>query len=346
MSGFHPLTAWYNNETIFMLHSSTSPASAMPAQQVGYRFREVHLELTTACNFRCGFCPLVELRRPQARMDFKLAQSVLRQCIDDRLCDHATFHLMGEALLHPYCVEVMEYCKQLGISTRLVTNGSLYQEEKYIRLFRSLQTLDISYRTVDDMELQSVQKKLTYEQYLDRVLTAIRLRSTLSDSSTAIRIRVFISEKTISSLVRLCDALGIDSKVITASTTREVRPYSAFNPYPWLTFLCEKEFDWRDQNKPYPSRFANCDEFDTGFAVLASGDVTTCCWDAHGGNVVGNVGKRPIMEILFGETASSYRRAFANHRMPTETCQRCLGRPTLARSLVYQALSLINIRQG
>ena len=313
-------------------------------QDAPYRFQEIHLELTTACNFRCGFCPLTNLERPAGRLTYEVAERVLRECVDEQLTRDATFHLMGEALLHPQCLEILDLCRRLGIRTRLVTNGSLYREDKYRQLFAVLDRLDISYRTVDDMELQTVQKKLSFEEYLDRVMAAINLRKALPDSATTIRMRVFISPKTISSLRDLCRRLGVDADALINEGSGKLRHYQAFSPLPWLTFLCEVELDWLGNRKAYPSRFGNCQEFEIGFAVLASGDVTTCCWDAHGGNVMGNVTEKSLREILYSEEAERFRASFRRHVCPTETCRKCLGKPTFLRSAAYQALSLVSLR--
>jgi radical SAM protein with 4Fe4S-binding SPASM domain len=309
-----------------------------------YRFTEVHLELTTACNFKCGFCPLTHLQRPQGKLPFETAEKVLRECVEHKLVRNATFHLMGEALLHPQCMEVLQLCRDLGIRTRLVTNGSLFREEKYTRLFGILDRLDISYRTVDDMEVQSVQKKLTFEEYLDRVMQAVNLRASLADCTTTVRIRVFISPKTIPSLRHLCARLNVDPDTVIAPRGGAPGAYETFSPLPWLSFLCEAQLDWIGNTKQFPSKFGNCNEFEIGFAVLASGDVTTCCWDAHGGNVMGNVAEHSLREILFSERAEAFRASFRRHACPTETCQKCLGRPSLVRSGVYQALSILGQR--
>lgn len=314
-------------------------------QDAPFRFTEMHMELTTACNFRCGFCPLTNLQRPAARLTYEIAEQVLHDCIEHRLTRNATFHLMGEALLHPQWHEILTLCQTLGIRTRLVTNGSLYREDKYLRLLKLVDRLDISYRTVDDMEVQAVQKKLTYQEYLDMVMAAIDLRASLPDSPTSIRIRLFISPKTIPSIRQLCERLKIDpDTVINPHSSNNLQAYDLFTPLPWLTILCEKELDWLGTQKHYQSRFGNCNEFEIGFAVLANGDVTTCCWDANGGNVMGNVTEESLSAILFSPKAMAFRDSFKRHRCPTETCKQCLGRPTVAKSVVYQTLSLVNLR--
>ena len=164
-------------------------------QDPPFRFQEMHLELTTACNFRCAFCPLNELRRSAARLEYETAARVLRECIEHELVRHTTFHLMGEALLHPQCVEIVGLCRDLGIRTRLVTNGSLFHEAKFSQMFNVLDSLDISFRTLDDMELQTCSSKLTFQQYLEKVSATLRLRGRMHASPTAVRIRVFVAPR-------------------------------------------------------------------------------------------------------------------------------------------------------
>ena len=312
--------------------------------QAGWKYQEMHMELTTACNFRCGFCPLVELQRPASRMDFSLLERILRECFEERLTNRVTFHLMGEALLHPQYLEVLQLCHSYGMRTRLVTNGSLYREDKYRKLFEVVDILDVSYRTVDDMELQSVQKRLTFEAYLDMVMAAVDLRASLPSSQTRMRLRLFISPKTAPSLEALCQRLGVDSAILNSIGNREIQPYQEFNPYPWLTFLCEAELDWRHTKNSYPSKFGNCQEYEKSFSILSNGGVTSCCWDAHGENVMGNLKELPLAEILNNEASRHFRDSFRKHTCPTVKCQKCLARPTWTRSVAYQAFSLVNLR--
>jgi len=313
-----------------------------------YHFQSVHLELTTACNFRCPFCPLVELQRPQAKLPLELAESVLKQCAEDHLTDHAHFHVMGEALLHPQLMDILALCNNLGIKATVVTNGALYREDKYRALYTRLDTLQISYRTVDDMETQTVQKKLTHAEYLDKILECMQLRAAMPESRTRIRVNLFINDKTVPSINQLCHLLsqrmgtnGELSRIVESGIPGQ---HETFSVLPWLSFMCDKQLDWRKTGKHYPSHFGNCSEFEIGFAVLASGEVTACCWDAHGGTAMGNVANARLKDILYSEKAEAFRRSFRRHVCPTETCRNCLARRGLARSVAYQAMALVNLR--
>ena len=306
-----------------------------------WRYDEMHLEMTTACNFRCDFCPLVELQRPASRLEYSLIEQILSECAEHRLTNRVTFHLMGEALLHPQCMDVLRLCREYKMRTRLVTNGALYKEEKYREMFELVDTLDISFRTVDDMEVQQVQEKLTFDEYLDKVVAAVNLRASIPSSPTQIRLRLFISQKTMPSLEALCRRLDIPSASLGAGA---IRPYQEFNPRDWLTFLCEAELDWRHTRNLYRSKFGNCQEYEKSFSIISNGSVTSCCWDAHGENIMGNLNEHSLAQILENETSQSFRNSFRKHICPTEKCRKCLGRPTWARSMAYQALSLVNLR--
>ena len=289
-------------------------------------------------------CPLVELQRPQSRFDMSSIESILKECHDQRLTNQVTFHLMGEALLHKQWAEVLSLCRNYQMRTRLVTNGSLYKEDKYRQLFSLVDILDVSYRTVDDMELQTVQKRLTFEEYLDMVMAAVALRASLPSSQTRMRLRLFISEKTIPSLRALCQRLNVDPAILATARNGEIRPYQEFNPYPWMSFLCEQELDWRHQANKYPSKFGNCQEYENSFSILSNGAITSCCWDAHGENTMGNLNQNSLAEILNNAESRRFRESFRSHKCPTEKCSKCLARPTWARSMAYQAASLVNIR--
>jgi radical SAM protein with 4Fe4S-binding SPASM domain len=142
----------------------------------------------------------------------------------------------------------------------------------------------------------------------------------------------------------LCQRLNVDPNTVIDPHADAVKAYDVFTPMNWLSLLCEMQLDWLGSTKRYRSRFGTCDEFEIGFAVLASGDVTSCCWDAHGGNVMGNVLKQSLTDILFSAEAEAFHESFRRHRCPTETCKKCLGRPTLLKSTVYQTLSLLGAR--
>jgi len=85
--------------------------------------------------------------------------------------------------------------------------------------------------------------------------------------------------------------------------------------------------------------------FRDDFAILADGQVTTCCVDYDGKNVIGDLRKLSLMQILDSAEAKQIRDSFLRFRPPTQFCRECLGGPTLSMSLVKQIASIgVDIR--
>jgi len=68
--------------------------------------------------------------------------------------------------------------------------------------------------------------------------------------------------------------------------------------------------------------------------------VTTCCVDYDGRNVVGDLRKQTLMEVLESAPARRIRDSFGRLVPPTEFCRDCLGGPTLAVSAIKQVTSV------
>jgi hypothetical protein len=116
--------------------------------------------MTTACNF----CPPDERQHPVSNLKYSLIEKILSECTEHRLTNRVAFHLMAAALLHPHCMDIPCLCRQYKMHTRLVTNGALYKEEKYRELFGIVDTLDVSFRKVDDMQVQDESRPVNVRQ--------------------------------------------------------------------------------------------------------------------------------------------------------------------------------------
>jgi hypothetical protein len=84
--------------------------------------------------------------------------------------------------------------------------------------------------------------------------------------------------------------------------------------------------------------------FKDDFGILASGEVATCCVDYDGRNIVGDLRKNGLTEVLPSLEATRIRRSFDRFRPPTTFCKECLGGTTLAYSLLKQATSVADLR--
>jgi hypothetical protein len=80
--------------------------------------------------------------------------------------------------------------------------------------------------------------------------------------------------------------------------------------------------------------------FRQDFGILASGEVTTCCVDYDGKNVIGDLRTQSIMEVINSAEAKRIKRSLERFIPPKPFCRECLGGPTLGASVMKQVSTI------
>jgi len=340
------------------------------------RFKIIYLELTNACNFTCDYCPIDQQTRKKVMIPTDLAERIINEIADNRLTYFLTFHIMGEPYLHKDLVPLTRLAESRGIRVRLLTNGSLLESKTNLDLFATgLSRLEVGFRTPNtrsfDMRLRSHNADL--ESYVARVKGLIedKLRS---GASTELCIKFFLPS--FAARLHLSDSHEhLTNGDDNLRVIREIRdhiflvarrlqlPVAGWEDRPLrildgeypvfpgilVAFSRIQDFWMREQrgaNGGHRAFVGGCSAaFKDDFGILASGEVTTCCVDYDGRNVVGDLRKSSLKEVLESMEARRIRRSFDWFRPPTKFCQECLGGPTLVYSLLKQASSLaVDIR--
>jgi radical S-adenosyl methionine domain-containing protein 2 len=108
----------------------------------------VNIHLTRACNFGCLFCYAEFAECGSARIPHSQLRALLEAI--SRAAPPTTGHRRkvifagGEPLLYPGLVEIIKFCKHLGLVTSLVSNGSLLDEHAIEGLAGSLDICALS----------------------------------------------------------------------------------------------------------------------------------------------------------------------------------------------------------
>lgn len=108
----------------------------------------VEIELSSACNLRCTYCPRQYLPPLGEYLDMALWKKILTELIPHPETI-LTLHRRGESLLHPHLSEIMDDVAGRFAEVQLATNGTLLTEEKYAPLVRGLTFLSFSLDTPD-----------------------------------------------------------------------------------------------------------------------------------------------------------------------------------------------------
>lgn len=149
------------------------------------------LYVTDRCNLSCRYCSEYDNRSPHPRTeDLKLWVRKIRELGTTRIALAG-----GEPLLHPDIVPLVKYCRDLGLSTSLTTNGFPLTKERVRGLEDAgLQVMQIS---VDRMNPSEVTRK-SFRLVADRLslmrespirvhLTGVACGDTVGDSRDLLR---------------------------------------------------------------------------------------------------------------------------------------------------------------
>jgi MoaA/NifB/PqqE/SkfB family radical SAM enzyme len=343
--------------------SSPQPVEAPARAAVPHkRFRIIYLELTNACNFTCDYCPIDQQTRKRVVMPTAFAEEILDQIADNDLTEFITFHLMGEPYLHKDLVHLTRYAEERGLKVRLLTNGSLLDEARNQQLFDAgLSYLEVGFRTPNDtsfsMRLRGGQ--LGLEEYVARVKGLLK-QKIQTRAPTEITVKFFIRSKAAElklgdpyeHLTSLEDNLKMAAVfrdyVLAASREHD----GGYEIYPGIKLNWSRIQDFwvreqRGQKKGYPAIVCGCTAgFRHNFGIFASGEVTTCCVDYDGKNVVGDLRKQTLMEVLESDEARRVKLSLERFRPPTDFCRGCKGGPTLLTSVLKQLSTVyLDVRQ-
>jgi len=342
------------------------------------RFKIIYLELTNACNFTCDYCPIDQQTRKKVTMPTDFARQIIDQIAEHKLTHFLTFHLMGEPFLHKDLSMLTGYAEERGIRVRLLTNGSLLETTRNQALFENhLSRLEVGFRTPNDTSFSMRLRggHLTLADYIRRtkelIEDKIRLRAT-----TEICIKLFI--RSYAAELHIADAYEhLTSAEDNLNLARQLQEHTlamarkyGFATKDWesvpvritdgeyfifpgisLAFNRIQDFWVREQRGEdsscgYKAVVGGCSAgFRDDFGILASGEVTTCCVDYDGKNVIGDLRKQSLMEVLESAEAKRIKQSFQRFRPPTQFCRECLGGPTLGSSIVKQLTTIaIDVR--
>ncbi|MGZ5036904.1 MAG: radical SAM/SPASM domain-containing protein [Usitatibacter sp.] len=126
--------------------------------------RSVKIELTSQCNYRCGFCAHRLRMKARGEMDRPFFERIVGEMVDAGVEELGVFYI-GESFMCDWLPEAIRFAKERGIQyVFLTTNGSLATPGRVEACMRAgLDSLKFSMNSADEeqfVEIAAVKKKL------------------------------------------------------------------------------------------------------------------------------------------------------------------------------------------
>ena len=249
----------------------------------------VRLETTNACNARCIICPHHEMQRPITTMDDGLYNRLIDQCAVAG-CREVHLHNFGEPLMDKRIEDRIAYAKQKGVRrVKIFCNGSLLTPARAKRLMEAgLDEIKISLDGASREEFERIRTPLKFDTVVQNVIELVKLRNA---SRSKLRVRVACCSTT-------------DKEATMRSLEKVVDDFSFGKLHNWGVQGAVK----KRLRKP-------CSRLWRTFTVLANGNVSLCCLDYDGQQILGHVDDQcSIRDVWNGGAYVEVRRAHREAR--------------------------------
>ncbi|HEY0591751.1 MAG TPA: radical SAM/SPASM domain-containing protein [Thermoanaerobaculia bacterium] len=299
--------------------------STLPRVKYSPKRIKVILELTSKCNLRCGMCPLPVLRRPYEDMEWSLVEKAERE-IHGNGFKMKWLHEMGEPLLYPRIGDAVRLFPEASIST----NGLVLTEEVGAKLLDAgLGRLRICVDSINP----AVYPMLRTGGELEKL---IPLTKAFLEQAKGHPIRIEIQ--------RMRSRMTMDESVDDFKKLFELKKYKNARV---IERTCEA-FDLNEETDLH-GKFYGCVQgsFFTWVVIFADGRVTHCCYDAHGDQVIGDLRKNTLQEILASDQfASMYAQFEAHDLSKLPRCAECFKHGGDAKAVTGLAAAVQHLPEG
>lgn len=134
--------------------------------------KRIEIELASACNLKCIYCPRHFMDDLNGFMDFSLYKRLI-----DEIADHPktiiVLHRRGESLLHPQFIEMLNYIRGKFKTIQLATNATLLNTEKAQAIINTVTFLSFSIDTPHKFEKTRTPAK--YEKVRANILKFLKM---------------------------------------------------------------------------------------------------------------------------------------------------------------------------
>ena len=286
------------------------------------RHPEVRYEVTDHCNAECIMCPRDnhKLGREHGIMSFENFKRSLDEVIQLG-CKQVVLTGFGEPLVDKQLEKKVEYVKSRGLSTYIISNGSLLTKKRATNLIQAgLDELRISFYGMRKETYETVMVGLKFDVTMKNLLGFLDLRDELGFKRPRLELN----------WLELPENAG---------------DTDAFQEY-WEPRADAIEI-WKPHNfgdgRSYRERFDEvalkntCGRPENGpLQIQWTGEVIPCCYDYNNQIVLGNAFEQPVLEILNGEKYELLRLAHREKKFALfPFCNQCDQLLEHAEALVY-----------
>lgn len=256
--------------------------------------RFIHIELTNACNLDCVMCPRRSMKREIGFMPVELFRKIIDQ-VPKGSEIAISLNVFGESFLHPKLHEMVKYAKQSNVGeVHLNTNITIIDEQKIKSILEAgIDVLTLSFEGTGKDVYEKLRIGSNFEKAEENIKMILRAQKEMNAFKTRINIQMTDMEETHG---RIKEFVEKWKQFLAANNGILIKQYDT-----WAGQVKD-----RTVNPKYFTR-APCPVLNENMTIYWNGDVSICCRDCFGIQVLANAGQNSIEEIWKGSQYQKLR---------------------------------------
>jgi len=282
---------------------------------------EVRYEVTDHCNANCIMCPREE--HEHGREHGIMDQQAYEKSIDEVVSLGATKVVLtgfGEPMLDKKLEQKVSYAKAKGLSTYIITNGSVLTGRRAQGLLEAgLDEMRVSFYGMHSSSYNAVMQGLEFEKTKSGLLSFIEMRNQMG-AVTKVQLSYLVLPEN--------EADTEDFKEFWEPRVEAIEIWKPHN------FGDGKNFRDRTDDQSIKS---TCGRPENGpLQIQWNGEVIPCCYDYNNKIILGNAFETPVLDILNGPKYRLLRYAHRQNKFELfPYCDQCDQLLPHADALVY-----------
>ncbi|MFH0714666.1 MAG: radical SAM protein [Candidatus Diapherotrites archaeon] len=307
----------------------------------------LQVEITTACNLKCEMCEHSFMRENPGNFSLESFKKLVDENPNVQVLNITG---IGESLLHPDFLEMVEYAKEKGMYVWFTDNFTLWNEKSVSRLLDSkadfvVLSLDGATKEV----YEKIRRGAQWEKVLQNLKLLKRERDSRKSPTPKLGVNFCILNENffqVEKMVKLCNELGVDvlmystplfsdhtGKLSLGKVDAEKLKTLTEKAQRTAAELGVRVLIWPDTSTAI-STTTGCDYPWQNPYISYNGDVLPCCFipqipnaRASAENVMGNVLQEKLEKIWNGGKFAEFRKKIKTSNPPTpcKTCPKFYG---------------------
>ncbi len=259
-------------------------------------YKKIYIEITNACNLNCSFC--MHNRRDIKYLSITEFKTILSKI--KRYTEYIYLHVLGEPLLHPCVLKMVDIANSLGFKVNITTNGYLFNK---LDINNNIRQINISLHSYIDNGIKSL------NEYMNDIFNYVNKLN-----NTYISYRLWTNNKHSKEII---DILNKEY-----NTNYKLEDSNHFKYKDNIFLDIDEEFEWPiDSN--YYSEKGTCYALRDHIGILSNGDIVPCCLDGDAKIKLGNIFEDNLDTIINSDKYQNMLKGFKDNKKIEELCKKC-----------------------